>query len=355
MSKERVTTQDIADALGMSRTTVSKVLNGAPNMPERTITAVLNKAKEMNYKQFSYLQAFQNTTTTLPKKRGGTFALFANFLPEHFHIASAIMASLEHEISAYGYSLTIHMLTSEDIASLQFPQNFKSEQVDAILGIELFDEAYCRMLSSLKKPLLFFDSYYNPNAAPLDANILLMENKGSSFRMLNEILNQDGIHNVGFIGDYNHCISFHERYEGYCQALAFHQIPYEEAFCITQSDALFHRPDFIELSLRNMTTLPDLFFCANDLLAWKTISVLKTMNRKVPEDILVCGFDDTIVLNSLDSPLTTVTTPSREMGIMAAHLLLDRVENPLLPPTTVYLNTTIQMRDSTIIPSAATK
>ena len=48
MAKDKVTIQDIADALHLSRTTVSKALNGAPNMPAKTISAVWNKAKEMN-------------------------------------------------------------------------------------------------------------------------------------------------------------------------------------------------------------------------------------------------------------------------------------------------------------------
>ncbi len=342
--KEKVTIQDIADELGFSRTTVSKVLNKAPNMPAKTIDAVIRKAKEMNYKQFSYLQDLDEKT---PSPKGGSFALLANFLPEHFHIASSIMASLEHEISGYGYSLTIHMLSPKDMQAMRLPQNFKLEQTDAILGIELFDEEYSRMLCELGKPVLFFDSYYNRKKEPLKANILLMESKNNTFRMLDTVLSSTGISHTGFIGDYNHCISFHERYEGYRSALSSHNLPYEECYCITQNDALFQKPDFLELQLKQMKQLPELFCCANDLLAWKTISALRLMQLEVPRDILICGFDDTLILNSLNSTLTTVTTPSKEMGIMAARILLDRVENPKLPATTIYLNSTVQIREST--------
>lgn len=347
MSKERVTVQDIADSLGLSRTTVSKVLNGAPNMPSHTISAVLNKAREMNYKQFSYLQAIQNIGKEDFPPKGGTFALLANFLPEHFHIASAIIASLEQEISTYGYSLTIHMLKPGDIASLQLPPNFRPEQADAILAIEIFSIEYSRMLASLGKPLLFFDSCYHPEAEPLDANILLMESRNNVFRMLSHVLSRERIQHMGFIGDYKHCISFHERYEGYKDALTLYNLPYEEQYCITQDDFLFQKPDFLEVELKKMNKFPDMFCCANDLLAWKTISALKSMNLEVPGDILICGFDDTAVLNAMDSPLTTVTTPSQEMGIMAAQILLSRVNNPSLPPSTVYLNSKVQIRSST--------
>jgi len=347
MSKEKVTVQDIADALGFSRTTVSKVLNGAPNMPEKTINKVLGKAKEMNYKQFSYLHHMENHAA--PKK-GGTFALLANFLPERFHIASSIIASLEQEISGYGYSLTIHMLTPDDIRSLRLPQNFKPDQIDAILGIEIFDEGYSRMLCELEKPVLFFDCFYNSRKDPLNVNILLMESRNATFRMLDSVLSSTDIQHMGFIGDYNHCISFHERYEGYRNALFSHNLPYEECYCITQDDSLFQKPDFLECQLKQMKQFPEMFCCANDLLAWRTISALNSMKLEVPKDILICGFDDTLILNSLNSTLTTVTTPSIEMGVMAARILLDRVENPKLPPITVYLNSRVQLRQSTIPP-----
>ena len=347
MAKDKVTIQDIADALHLSRTTVSKALNGAPNMPAKTISAVWNKAKEMNYKQFAYLQPQNISGNTVPPKKGGTFALLANFIPENFHIASAIMASLEYEISSYGYSLTIRMINTGDIRSLQLPLNFKLEQVDAILGIEIFDKEYSKMLCALGKPVLFFDSFCHSAAEPLSANILLMESKNSIFRMLHHVLSHENVKRIGFIGDYMHCISFHERYEGYCNALKFHNLPYEECYCITQNDLLFQAPDFLKIELGKMQSLPDMFCCANDLLAWRTISALRSLGKKVPQDILICGFDDTLILNSLDSELTTVTTPSREMGIAAAHILLNRVENPSLAPMTAYLNSTVQIRSST--------
>lgn len=346
MAKEKVTIQDIADALGLSRTTVSKVLNKAPNMPVKTINSVLKKAKEMNYKHFSYLQ---DMDMAINNKKGGTFALLANFLPERFHIASSIMASLEHEISKYGYSLTIHMINPSDIQSLRLPQNFKPEQIDAILGIEIFDESYSRMLCQLGKPVLFFDSYYNPQKEPLDANILLMESQNSTYRMLSNVFSSSQIKHTGFIGDFNHCISFRERYHGYLHALHSYHMPYEESYCITMDDALFQQTDFIEVQLKKMKSLPELFFCANDLLAWKTISALKTMNLEVPKDIKICGFDDTLVLNSIHSTLTTVTTPSIEMGVMAARILLDRIENKELPITTIYIDSEVQIRESTVV------
>ena len=81
MIKERVTVQDIADALGLSRTTVSKALNGAPNMPEKTVDRVLNKAKELNYKQFSYFNTYREEEPHFTKGGLQTTFLSSSILP----------------------------------------------------------------------------------------------------------------------------------------------------------------------------------------------------------------------------------------------------------------------------------
>lgn len=342
MIKERVTVQDIADALGLSRTTVSKALNGAPNMPEKTVKKVLQKAKEMNYKQFSYLTLDQKNK----KAKGGNFSLFTNYIPDQFHIASSIMAGLEQKIRESGYSLTVHMLNPEDINSLNLPRNFRLDETDAILCIELFHPEYSEMICSLGKPVLFFDTFYSPEKRPLNANILLMENKYSSFQMINNILKNNNITRIGFIGDINHCRSFHERYEGFLNALAYNNLTVDNSCCIIDNDRYFHDTGFFYHALSNMGQLPELFFCANDLLAWKTISALKQLNKEISRDILICGFDDTLSTTPMNNMLTTVHTPSRQMGITAAVILMSQINNPDLHVSTTYLNGEIKMRNS---------
>lgn len=346
MAKDRTTIQDIADALGLSRTTVSKALNGAPHMPEKTVNNVLQMAKKLNYKQFSYLNKEEANKEVFSK--GGTFALFANYIPEQFHIATSIMASLEQEMRKYGYSLTVYMLNPDDIHSLRLPPNFRLDETDAVLCIELFNQKYSEMVCSLGKPVVFFDSYYAPETDPLNANIILMESRHSTFRMINSIVSKYSLKNVGFIGDIYHCVSFHERYEGFLDALKSNNIDYDPSYCVIDNDLRFHETNFLAESLEKMPRLPDLFFCANDLLAGKIITVLTRMGIHISRDLLICGFDDTLSLNPINSTLTTVRTPSWDMGILATKLLINQLADPNIPPTTAYLNGHIQMRSSTV-------
>ena len=82
-------------------------------------------ARKLNYKQFSYFNA-ADAPSIIPKKTVVTFALFANYIPEHFHIATSIMASLEQEMRKYGYSLTIYMLNPDDVQSLHLPVKLRT-------------------------------------------------------------------------------------------------------------------------------------------------------------------------------------------------------------------------------------
>ena len=289
MAKDRTTIQDIADALGLSRTTVSKALNGAPHMPEKTVNNVLQMAKKLNYKHFAHLGKIEENQNIVSK--GGSFA---------------------------------------------------------VLCIELFDRKYSKMVCSLGKPVVFFDSYYAPENEPLNANIILMESRYSTFRMINSILSQYSLKSVGFIGDIYHCISFHERYEGFLNALRNNNIAYNPSFCVIADDPCFHETSFLTDAIRNMPELPELFFCANDLLAVKIITILRQMKINISQDLLICGFDDTLCLNPINSTLTTVRTPSCEMGILATKLLINQLTDPNIPPITAYINGHIQMRSSTI-------
>ncbi len=343
--KDKVTVQDIADALGVSRTTVSKALNGSAGMPPKTVARILAKAKEMNYKQFAYLPLPEEKEPV--SKARGAFALLAHVLPARFHIASALMVSLEQEISRYGYSLTIHILSDEDIRTCSLPSNLYLEAIDALICVELFDEAYSRMLCSLDKPVLFSDAACTLPICRLHADILLMENHQSVRHMLQTVIQDTGITRLGFLGDYTHCLSFRERYEGFLAALSAEGLPLLEDCCITDPDCYFMTEGWLSKRLLQQTVFPQLFFCANDLIALQTMSALHDMGMEIPKDIMICGFDDTLAVNSVSPSLTTVRTPSTELGIMAAQLLLRRIENPQVPPSTTYLNTSVQFRQST--------
>ncbi|MGO8693764.1 MAG: substrate-binding domain-containing protein [Rectinemataceae bacterium] len=93
---------------------------------------------------------------------------------------------------------------------------------------------------------------------------------------------------------------------------------------------------------------PDLsaVFCANDLLAVGALSALSRRGLRVPEDISVIGFDDTELARHAYPPLTTMKIYSRDMARSAVHRLLERIDNPGMPPVRVEFPIDLVVRDS---------
>ena len=118
---KKVTIQDIADALGISRNTVSKAINNADGLADATREKILQKAVEMGYKQFSYFNAFTAVSgsgegpRTMPGYQG-EIALFTGAFLTQSHFASLMLDKFQREISQLGYTLNTHRITPEELA-----------------------------------------------------------------------------------------------------------------------------------------------------------------------------------------------------------------------------------------------
>lgn len=353
MAKQRVLIQDIADSLHLSRTTVSKVLNGSSNVSQKNKERVLEKAAELNYKQFSLLSPPAEDpviSPSAPPSIHGNIAFLFHKFPDKQHIGSSLLASFEQEISKEGYTLSLFTIQDEDIRNLKLPNTFISDNIDALFCVELFDRDYCRMLCTLNKPLLFVDSYYKVCEDNLNADLILMDSRYSSASMIRHLITANNLTRAGFIGAFTHCLSFYERWTGFCMALQDCGVPLNKSSCIiSQDDSKYWDRLWLITQLKLMDPFPELFVCANDSLAIQLISCLKELNISIPSDVLVTGFDNTPASMVVEPSLTTINSHSTNMGIAAAKQLLNRIASPALPFARLYLQTEILYRDSTDI------
>lgn len=344
--KKRITVQDIADELGLSRNTISKAINGTGNVAPKTRDMIFQKASELGYKQFSLL----STPTTMQQEQNPVnreIALFTNSAPRSQHLSSILLDSFQEKISSLGYRLTIYMLRKDVISSCTFPENFNEQFTDGILIMELFDKLYTDFLCKQKIPTLFIDSFANIYHEQISSDILYMENRSSTYQLISHLF-QKGCQTIGYVGDRFHCQSFYERWRGYKEAME-HHMPYGyEELCILDDDCEpYNNPLWLSNKIKNLPRLPDAFFCANDYLAICTIRALKNLNYHLPDDIKVAGFDNSYESLIIEPPLTTVNIPGTEMGYIATNLLLERIKYPDTPYGTTYTQTNIIYRQST--------
>ncbi len=342
MAKEKVTIQQIADALGISRNTASKALNDSGGIPEETRARVIKKAIELKYKQFAYMES----DGFLPKKTGN-IALLTTNLPNTSHFGSQVISGLEKKISMEGYNLSIHIVRDDDRGERALPVNFDASGVDGIVCIELFDPVYSRLLTELAIPVIFIDCAADAAYPDFRADVLLMENEHSTYGMTRSLI-EDGLTEIGFVGDFNHCKSFRERWIGYGRALADAGLDVPREQSILDEDRFFlFESDWMEQRLRQIGKLPQAFVCANDFIAVRLMRALKNGGLNVPADVRVCGFDDSPESRIVEPHLTTVHIFSSDMGVKAGEMLLSRIRNPRQPHQVTHLHTQPILREST--------
>ena len=345
----RVTIQDIADSLGLSRNTVSKAINNTGVLAEATREKVLQKAVEMGYKQFSYANISNiSILSEQPQpKDGGEFALFTGMFLGNSHFSSTMLDKFQMEISLLGYSMTMHRVTEENFSELSLPVTYNPERTKGILCIEIFDFNYCKMLCDLNIPILLVDGPSATFGKKLNADMLLMNNTAGIFEFISD-MKRKGIQRIGFIGQATHCRSFFERYMAFRNAMSLNSLAVHEEDCLTgiHSHGAEYK-DYLNEKIQSLPSLPELFLCANDFIAIDALQILKLRGLSCPDDILICGFDDSPESKIMSPTLTTFHIHTQIMGFSAANLLITRIRHPELNYRIIYTETDLIYRDST--------
>ncbi len=356
----KVTMQDIADALGLSRNTVSKAINNTGVIADNTKELILKKAAEMGYRNYSSsisigdqgqpVQAYQNASSG-----NREIAMLTCSMPGGSHFAVTTLDRMQKIFSTHGYSLVFYRVTEEELENNRLPGSLNLDSVAAIFCMELFNYDYCRMLTDLTIPLLLIDSPLCIGKDPLPADVLIMENALSIHTFVRKLADQ-GKKSVGFVGNMNHCRSFFERGSACLSAAAICGLPPAERYSILNfppgpapafltsfaSDA-----EQLYSALQILPELPDAFICANDFIAVNLIGCLRRMNIICPKDILLLGFDDSPEARYHAPTLSTVHIHTQVMGDLAAELLLSRIASPAREPRTTYSLTDLILREST--------
>lgn len=371
--RERVTIQDIASALGLSRNTVSKAINNTGPVADSTRTAVLKKAAEMGYKQFSYLKVSSPEQAESPismdlivnpaadsgKAKSGPLptgpteiAFLTTGKLDNSHFGSPMLDRICHEMSLIGYSVTIYRLLPADIAALRVPDGIRPSRTAGIICAELLDRDYCKMMIELGYPIIFVDfPVYTDEETP-DADILLMDNEKCITSFIRQMKDK-GYTRFGFMGNIFHCRSFFERYRGFRNALETYGLTYDPSVCIASE---LNRSDFedyetlilyLKKRLHEMPSLPDVFICANDFIATDLITALRCLGKRIPEDVMILGFDDSPESRIITPTLSTIHIHSQSMGYLAVRMLLSRIAAPDMYSYTIHGETTLVLRAST--------
>ena len=341
MANNKVTMQDIADACGLSRNTVSKVFNGRGNVPSNTRNHILKKAEELGYKAIPSEKVFQQSS------HGKVIALLSNKLPAEYHFGTYFVTTFTDRICRAGYNLKMFEISSEELKQKELPPHFFPDQTAGIVGIELFDQDYLDYICKLGIPTIMLDSPTHASKKLMGCDFVAMESRAGIIEIVNYIISK-GAGKIGFYGDSEHCGSFYDRWIGYRIALMDAGIEYNEKYCILDPDASpYGDVDWIAERVSGLEEIPDAFVCANDFLAVHLMKALKKLGLSIPGDVRVAGFDGTPQSAVVEPSLTTVQIPSVDIGRMSADILLGRISNPSTPYSWTHVRCNPIFRKST--------
>lgn len=311
---EAITIKDIAKALNLSTSTVSRALRGSYEINNETKKMVLEYAEKMNYHP-------NPIALSLKENRSKAIGVI---VPE---IANNFFSQAINGIEAVAYDRGYHVVIFQSHESYERErsniQHLVGRKVDGVLislsgqttGVEHLQEIQKRGV-----PLVVFDRISND----IISNKVIADNFQGAYEATEHLI-LSGRKRIAHITSPSLLYTTNERLEGYKAALAKYNIPFDEnlvRYCgFEPEDAKQVIFEVLE------TQKPDAIFTASDRLALDSFAAVKAKGIQIPEQVAFIGFTNLGVAHLLDPPLSTIVQPAFEIGKTAAEMLLDTIEN----------------------------
>jgi len=304
-----VTLEDVAKKAGVSITTVSHVINKTRYVKRETREFVLKTLEEMNY----------DTKKQKAKGRSsGMIAVIVADITEDYYIA--LVKAIETYASEKGFSILL--CDSEDDYRKE-ERNIESileKDVDGLIISPVNSERYPRPLRDASVPMLFVDRKYKKN----DRVFVGINNYESGY-IGSRYLASKGCASIGFIGYPNTVYTVHQREVGYRSFLQ-ECLPDCEPRVLNlnyrQEDSNRLISEFIE------SAHPDGVLCATSDVCYQLIGSLGELGVSIPAQMKVVTYDDNKWLDYLKYPISVITQPTAEIGVLATETLLRMMLDP---------------------------
>lgn len=337
--KNSVTIQDIANALNLSRNTVSKALNGK-HVPAKTRNSVINAAIEMGYKGYKLAAS---SDASLGQKR---VLILSSRLLMNINYYIYVLRSIEESLTNYDIELVQFNITNSASFS-KFKRYLSSSKVDGIICIEFFEPDYIAELLELNQALVFLDFPMYNSSLKGKYDIILPESQDVLKNFCMQLIQEENCCSFGFVGDYLHCRSFYERFTGMREALFLSGLPVDLQYSILNDDSTPYEPKELVKAISQLPALPDCFIAANDSIAINLLVALKSLKKHVPKDVKVIGFDNITEAKYSNPPLTSVNVNKTLLGKRIISLLLDRIADPTQTNQIIYITSKVIIRSTT--------
>ncbi len=331
-----LTLEDIAKQAGVSRSTVSRVVNNHPNVSDKVRKHVLEVIQTTGFHPNA-------AARTLASQRSWTIGLLlphsVSFFftdPYYPHLTKGVAQACNQ----YGYTLALFLVSNKDDEEQIFPRILRRGLLDGIIiqSGHYGDQTIIGRMVDAKKPFVVAGRPFRSD----NVSFIDVDNLKAACGAVEHLIRL-GYRRIATITGPNASTVGIDRKEGYLNALRAHHLEVDPALIV--------EGDFTEASgyaaMQALLPLrPAAVFTASDIMAIGAMRAAQDAGYHIPADIAFIGFDD-LPLASLSSvPLTTVRQPVVQFGVKAVEVLLDLIENGIEPPRHVVMDTELIVRET---------
>ena len=327
-----VTIKDVAQEAGVSHSTVSRVLNNNPHVKPEKRKRVLDAMTRLGY-------VVNQQARSLAGGRSQVIGVLVHDLGTPY--TAEVLYGIEEELATAQYDLMLYTTHRRKTRESIYVNTLTRGMTDGLLLLlPLNPGAYLETLRQQQFPYVVIDNQGFDDFSP---TVFADNLYGATAAM--RYLIELGHRRIGFIMGSTEIQSAIHRLEAYKAVLAEAGIAFDPALVVegdfTQNGGYEATRDLLDLA-----EPPTAIFAGNDLSAFGAIELIRSRDLSIPGDISIIGFDDLPQAATTHPALTTVRQPLRQMGRIAAQMLLEYIQNPQQSPASVVLETQLVTRAS---------
>jgi len=306
----RVSIKDVAKAVGVSHSTVSRALSGKPVVKSETLERIKRLAREMGYSPDAWARS-------LVMGRTLTVGVVVTSVADPF--IAEVIQGIESTAYENGYTVILASSNSDPEREMGAVNMLRSKRVDGVIvASSRVGALYQDRLKQIGVPVVLLNSH-SEQSGRYTFSVTVDNQQGghSATRHLIEL----GHRRIAYItGPANHSSNV-GRLAGYRQALTEAGLGFDPALVVLGNGRVDGGEQAWPL-LTELAEAPTAAFCYNDMSAFGLLRVVRALGLDVPRDLSVVGFDDIPFASYVCPPLTTVAQPKVEMGKRAMQMSL---------------------------------
>jgi LacI family transcriptional regulator len=315
MTENKPTIYDIAQALGITPSTVSRALRNHPRISTKTKAAVQATARKLNYQQNHIAAALRS---------GQTYTIGVVIPYTNRNFFSSVINGIEQLAFDSGYSVIITQSNDSADREKRNIEALLRAQVDGIiisLAREKGDKGTYQQIVAQGIPLILFDRVIEVPGA----STVIIDDYYGAYQATQHLIEQ-GCRHIAHMTGVSHLNIYKNRLRGYRDALEDHGLTYNEEFVHNSNQKVEDGREGMQQFLK-LRQPPDAVLAASDYAAIGAMQVCKEKKLRIPQDVALVGFANEPLTAYLEPSLSSVDQVSEQMGHFTAKTILEAINN----------------------------